>query len=96
MSLPVGHKLGSYEILSRIGRDVAVKICTLQFSERFEREARGVAALNHPQIGTLHGVGANYLVMELVDGEAPAREHSVVFVMNFFEELRRRVPINGQ
>jgi len=58
MSLPVGHKLGSYEILSRIGRDVAVKICTLQFSERFEREARGVAALNHPQIGTLHGVGA--------------------------------------
>ncbi len=112
MSLSVGDKLGPYEILSRIGaggmgevyrahdsrigRDVAVKISTLQFSERFEREARAVAALNHPNICTLHDVGANYLVMELVDGEAPAREHSVVFIVNFFEELRRRVPISGQ
>jgi hypothetical protein len=32
----------------------------------------------------------------VVVGDAPDHEHSVVFVMNFFEELRRRVPINGQ
>src|SRR5207244_3158545 len=36
--------------------------------ERFGREARAVAALNHPNICTLHDVGPNYLVMELVEG----------------------------
>ena len=40
-----------------------------RFSERFEREARAIAALNHPNICTLHDVGPDYLVMELVDGE---------------------------
>lgn len=39
------------------------------FSDRFEREARAVAALNHPNICTLHDVGPNYLVMELIDGQ---------------------------
>ena len=34
----------------------------------FRREARAVAALNHPNICTLHDVGPNYLVMELVEG----------------------------
>ncbi len=38
------------------------------FNDRFEREARAVAALNHPNICTLHDVGPNYLVMELVEG----------------------------
>src|SRR5947209_10187004 len=47
---------------------VAVKVCAEQFSERFEREARVVAALNHPHICTLHDVGANYLVMEYIEG----------------------------
>ena len=41
------------------------------FSERFEREARPIAALNHPNICTLYDVGPNYLVMELVEGESP-------------------------
>jgi serine/threonine protein kinase len=40
-----------------------------QFSERFEREARAVAALNHPNICQLYDVGPNYLVMEYVEGE---------------------------
>ncbi|MEN6606772.1 MAG: protein kinase, partial [Bryobacteraceae bacterium] len=40
-----------------------------QFTERFAYEARTVAALNHPNICTLHDVGPNYLVMELVEGE---------------------------
>ena len=53
----------------RLGRDVAIKVSAQRFSERFEREARAVAALNHPNICTLHDVGPDYLVMELVDGE---------------------------
>ena len=52
----------------RLGRIVAVKVCAEQFSERFEREARAVAALNHPHICTLYDVGPNYLVMEYIDG----------------------------
>ena len=53
---------------TRLGRDVAIKISAEQFSERFEREARAVAALNHPNICTLHDVGPNYLVMEYIEG----------------------------
>src|SRR3989442_15887135 len=84
MPLSVGDKLGPYEILTPIGkggmgevyrardpltgRDVAVKISAERFSERFDREVRAVAALNHPNICTLYDVGPNYLVMELVDG----------------------------
>ena len=64
MPLTPGHLLGPYEILRRIGaggmgevysardtrlgREVAVKISAERFSERFEREARSVAAVNHP------------------------------------------------
>src|SRR4029079_14382043 len=56
---------------SRLGREVAIKIATERFSERVEREARAVAALNHPNICTLHDVGPNYIVMELVEGDSP-------------------------
>src|ERR1700722_9982408 len=85
MLLSVGHKLGPYEILEAIGaggmgevykardtrlnRIVAIKVSKEQFSERFEREARAVAALNHPHVCQLHDLGPNYLVMEHVDGE---------------------------
>src|SRR6266508_2620651 len=84
MSLSAGARLGPYEILSPLGaggmgevykardtrldRLVAVKVSREQFSERFEREARAVAALNHPHICTLHDVGPNFLVMEYIDG----------------------------
>src|ERR1044071_7752942 len=84
MPVASGTRLGPYEILAPIGaggmgevykardtrldRLVAVKISQENFSERFEREARAVAALNHPHICTLHDVGPNYLVMELVEG----------------------------
>ncbi len=57
---------------TRLGRAVAIKITHQQFSDRFEREARAISALNHPNICTLHDVGPNYLVMELVDGETLA------------------------
>ena len=87
-----GQKLGPYVILSplgrggmgevwrahdsRLGRDVAIKISGQQFSDRFEREARAIAALNHPNICTLHDVGPNYLVMELVEGPTLAERIS--------------------
>src|SRR6476646_6389722 len=87
MALSAGDKLGPYEILAligaggmgevyrardpRLGRDVAIKVSAQQFTERFEREARAVAALNHPNISTLYDVGPNYLVMEYIEGEAP-------------------------
>jgi len=84
MELKSGAKLGPYEIVAaigrggmgevwrardpRLGRDVAIKVSAQQFTDRFEREARAIAALNHPNICTLHDVGPNYLVMELIEG----------------------------
>jgi serine/threonine protein kinase len=84
MALAAGEKLGPYEIISWIGaggmgevyrardsrlnRDIAIKVSAAQFSERFEREARAVAALNHPNVCQIYDVGPNYLVMELVEG----------------------------
>ena len=56
----------------RMGRDVAIKFCAEQFSERFSHEVRAIAALNHPNICTLYDVGPNYLVMELVVGSTLA------------------------
>jgi serine/threonine protein kinase len=53
---------------TRLDRIVAIKMSAAQFSERFEREARVIAALNHPHICTLHDVGPDYLVMEFIEG----------------------------
>jgi Tol biopolymer transport system component/predicted Ser/Thr protein kinase len=84
MSLSAGTHLGPYEILSplgaggmgevyrardpRMGRDVAIKLAAERFSDRFDREVRAVAALNHANICQIYDVGPNYLVMELVEG----------------------------
>jgi Tol biopolymer transport system component/predicted Ser/Thr protein kinase len=84
MPLPPGTRLGPYEIVAPIGaggmgevykardtrlnRTVAIKVSNEQFSERFEREAHAVAALNHSNVCTLHDVGPNYLVMEYIEG----------------------------
>jgi len=54
---------------TRLDRVVAIKVSKQEFTERFEREARAVAALNHPNICTLHDVGPNYLVFEYIEGE---------------------------
>src|SRR5216684_2450208 len=80
MPLFSGHKLGPYEILtpigkggmgevyrahdSRLNRDVAIKVSAAQFTERFEREAKAIAALNHPNICQIYDVGPNYLVLD--------------------------------
>ena len=57
---------------TRLGRAVAIKTTREQFNERFEREARAISSLNHPNVCTLYDVGPNYLVMELVEGETVA------------------------
>ena len=48
---------------------VAVKVSKEEFTERFTREARSIAALNHSNICHLYDVGPDYLVMEYVEGE---------------------------
>ena len=53
---------------TRLGRPVAIKVSAREFSDRFEREARAISSLNHPNICTLYDVGPNYLVMEFVEG----------------------------
>ena len=95
MSLPLGTKLGVYEIVAplgkggmgevyrardtKLGRDVAIKVLSEEFSQnedrldRFEREAKLLAQLNHANIATLYGFEEHddqtFLVMELVEGE---------------------------
>ena len=84
MPIRTGDTVGAYEILDsigrggmgevfrardpRMGREVAIKVSLDAFPQRFAREVHAVAALNHPNICTLHDVGPDYLVMELVDG----------------------------
>jgi len=54
---------------TRLGRLVAIKVSAREFSDRFEREAKAISSLNHPNVCTLYDVGPNYLVMELVEGD---------------------------
>jgi eukaryotic-like serine/threonine-protein kinase len=88
VALTPGTKLGPYEIVALIGeggmgavyrardtrlnRDVAIKLSAERFTERFEREAQSIAALNHFNICHLYDVGPNHLVMELVEGRTLA------------------------
>ena len=81
MALSAGTRLGPYEIQSVIGaggmgevyrardtrldRIVAIKRSNEQFTARVEREARAIAALNHPRICHLYDIGPGHLVMEL-------------------------------
>jgi eukaryotic-like serine/threonine-protein kinase len=85
MALAPGTRLGPYEILSALGaggmgevwkardsrlnRLVAIKASLSPFSERFEREAQAIAAVNHRHVCSLYDVGPDYLVMEYVEGE---------------------------
>jgi TolB-like protein/predicted Ser/Thr protein kinase/Tfp pilus assembly protein PilF len=80
-----GEQLGPYELMAPIGaggmgevwkardtrlnRIVAIKRLKAEHSERFQREARAIAALNHPHICQIYDVGPDYLVMEYVEGK---------------------------
>src|SRR5262247_2237915 len=67
---------------TRLGREVAIKVMpgdlgiTAEMRARFEREAKTISSLNHPNICTLHDLGregdVEYLVMELLEGETLA------------------------
>ena len=88
MPLSAGTRLGPYEVVAplgaggmgevyrahdpRMGRDVAIKVSAERFSDRFSREVRAVAVLNHSNICHLYDVGPDYLVMELCEGETLA------------------------
>ena len=90
-SLELGQCLGPYRIESflaaggmgevyraidtRLNRAVAIKVSAERFSERFEREARAIASLNHPNICTLHDIGPNYLVIGVRRGKNVSRTH---------------------
>jgi len=84
LQLVPGEQLGPYRVDAKVGaggmgevyratdarlnRVVAIKVSAAQFSARFEREAKAIAALNHPNICQIYDIGPNYLVMEYVDG----------------------------
>src|SRR5690349_18818179 len=84
MAVAPGARVGPYEIQAllgsggmgevykatdtRLGRTVAIKFLKGAHLERLEREARAIAALNHPHICTIHDVGPDYLVMEYLEG----------------------------
>ncbi len=86
MPLNPGDKIGNYEIIALIGeggmgevykawdpnlnRFVAIKVSKLPFDERFQREAKALGAVNHPNVCTLYEAGPNYLVMEFIEGVA--------------------------
>ncbi|SPE33225.1 Serine/threonine protein kinase [Candidatus Sulfopaludibacter sp. SbA3] len=88
MSFFAGQRIGPYELIeplgaggmgqvwkaldTRLDRMVAIKFSGERFSDRFDREAHAIAALNHPHICTLFDIGPDYLVMEYVEG-APLR-----------------------
>jgi len=65
---------------TKLGRDVALKVLPEEMARdpkrlaRFQREARAVAALNHPHIVTIYSVeeadGVHFLTMELVEGQS--------------------------
>src|SRR5258706_1218224 len=95
MTIAAGTRLGPYEILSplgaggmgevyrardtSLGRDVAIKVLPVAYSEdaerlrRFEQEAQAVGALNYPNILVIHQIGtddgAPFIVSELLEGE---------------------------
>jgi TolB-like protein/predicted Ser/Thr protein kinase len=84
LRLQPGANLGPYQILSplgaggmgevwkardtRLNRIVAIKQLKSEQNERFEKEAHAIAALSHPHICVLYDIGADYLVMEYVEG----------------------------
>jgi Tol biopolymer transport system component/predicted Ser/Thr protein kinase len=72
---------------TRLNRTVAVKRVTPEFRGRFDREAKAIAALNHPNVCQLYDVGPDYLVMEFVDGEPIAAVDSLRKLLDFAVQI---------
>jgi len=103
MPFGIGDRIGPYDILgelgrggmgsvyrakdTRLGREVAIKTSAERFSARFEREARVIASLNHPNICTLYDVGPDYLVMELIEGESPKGPLPVDTILDYARQM---------
>ncbi len=106
--LAAGAKLGPYEILARIGaggmgevwkardtrldRIVAIKTIRGAFSDRFRREAKTIASLNHPHICTLFDIGEtpageNYLVLEYIEGRPLSGPRPLAQVLNLAAQM---------
>ncbi len=85
MDFSNGYRLGSYDLIAQIGvggmgevwkardnrldRVVAIKRLKPEHVGRFEKEARSIAALNHPHVCQIYDVGPDYLVLEYIDGQ---------------------------
>jgi eukaryotic-like serine/threonine-protein kinase len=114
----IGTRLGPYLLVSPIGaggmgevwkardtrldRVVAIKRLKCEYSDRFEREARAIAALNHPHICQLYDIGPDYLVMEYIDGKPLQIPLSVqeavrlaIQIASALEQAHRRGIIHG-
>jgi eukaryotic-like serine/threonine-protein kinase len=88
---------------TKLGRDVAIKVLPEAFAHdperlsRFQREAKMLASLNHPNIATIYGLeqsnGTSYLVMELVSGETLAERIKREGAVPFEEALKIAVQI---
>ncbi len=80
---------------TRLGRAAAIKTLPPEFAQdadrrlRFEREAKTPASLNHPHIAQVYGLedipGTN--------GAPPEKRPQAIAVLNWFDELRRLVPV---
>ena len=68
--VPAGPRPGTAERSVLLDRVVAVKKLKEEHSQRFEQEARAIAALNHQHVCQLYDVGPDYLVMEYIEGQA--------------------------
>ena len=86
---------------TNLDRQVAIKVLPEMFSgdperlTRFEREAKLLASLNHPNIATIYGLeqtdGKRFL-MVMLEERKPHRITEMILVQNWFEELKRLVP----
>ena len=77
MQLPIGPRLGAYEVLPEaFGRD-------LDRMARFQREADMLASLNHPNIAAIYGVEDRALVMELVEGSTLSGPLPIETALNY-------------
>ena len=78
---------------TKLNREVALKVLPPEFAadtdriQRFEREAQLLAALNHPNIATIHGIESGAIVMELVEGETLPSPVPLETALNYARQI---------